>query len=399
MDEQEYRKCNRDQLPLLTVDTVAGYVRELNLLPSEERLEAAEVTGGSINFSFRVTGLTNSVFVKQTPGFIKILGPNAKLSKQRLRIERETFSVWKDALGSSESEVLACLPHILYFDEDRMVMVMEDLRSYVTLQDQLSAGVVDVVAARKVGRFLGCVHAKTHSVLVTEEARKHLAIKFINQELRKLQLEQFFTQPYQMAPGALPLRSDDKLMAAIDELKALYRGEKPDNLALCHGDFHAGSVMIQDRNSGMGCSDSVKVIDTEFAIYGPPGLDVGCLIASYVLSCVHQAVVGANPEQVRAFSSAIAAIWDAYRNTMRTLKVPEANLDAISSDLVGFAGCEVARNALYGLPVSDKDKKKLADETALALAVKFIKGRANGVDRLLVAIDEACDKIKNKELQ
>ena len=28
------------QLPLLTVDTVAGYVRELNLLPSDERLEA-----------------------------------------------------------------------------------------------------------------------------------------------------------------------------------------------------------------------------------------------------------------------------------------------------------------------------------------------------------------------
>ena len=54
---------------------------------------------------------------------------------------------------------------------------------------------------------------------------------------------------------------------------------------------------------------------------------------------------------------------------------------------------------MYGLPVSDKDKKKLADENALALAVKFIKEHANGVGRLLVAIDEACYKIKNKELQ
>ena len=206
------------------------------------------------------------------------------------------------------------------------------MRSYVTLQDQFSAGVVDVVAGRKVGRFLGCVHAKTHSVLVTEEVRKHLTIEFINQELRNLQLESFFTQPYQMAPGALPLHSDEELMAAIDELKALYSGEKPDNLALCHGDFHAGSVMVnlQERNSGTGYNVSVKVIDTEFAIYGPPGLDVGCLIASYVLSCVHQAVVGADPEQIRVLSSAIAAIWDAYRNTMHTLQVPEAILDAIS---------------------------------------------------------------------
>ena len=75
---------------------------------------------------------------------------------------------------------------------------------------------------------------------------------------------------------------------------------------------------------------------------------------------------------------------------MRTLRVPEANLDEISSDVVGFAGCEVARNALHGLPISDNDKKKLADETALALGVKFIKERSHGVDRLLAATDEAC---------
>ena len=71
-----------------SVETAAGYVRELSLLPADDPLEATEVTGGSINFLFRVAGLTNSVFVKQTPGFIKILGPNAKLSDQRLRIER-----------------------------------------------------------------------------------------------------------------------------------------------------------------------------------------------------------------------------------------------------------------------------------------------------------------------
>lgn len=57
---------NRLQLPLLTVETVAGYVRELSLLPADDPLEATEVTGGSINFLFRVAGLTNSVFVKQT---------------------------------------------------------------------------------------------------------------------------------------------------------------------------------------------------------------------------------------------------------------------------------------------------------------------------------------------
>lgn len=148
--------------------------------------------------------------------------------------------------------------------------------------------------------------------------------------------------------------------------------------------------MVYLEDSVTARSVSVKVIDTEFAIYGPPGLDVGCLVASYVLSCLHCAVFGADPEQIRAFYTAIAAIRDAYRSTMRTLKVPEAKLDEISSDVVGFAGCKVSRNALHGLPISDKDNKKLADKTALALGVKFIKERSHGVGRLLVAIDEAC---------
>lgn len=83
-------------------------------------------------------------------------------------------------------------------------MVMEDLRSYVTLEEQFSDGVVDVVAARKVGHFLGCVHAKTHSFLVTEEMSKHLTIKFINQELRKLQDRSVLHSALPKGPSSAP---------------------------------------------------------------------------------------------------------------------------------------------------------------------------------------------------
>ena len=155
-------RCRGDSLmttlPLLTVDTVVEYVRELRLFPSDDSLAATEVTDGTLNFAFRVTGLISSVFIKQTPGFIKVLGPTAKLSNHRLHIERGAYAEWEKALTSSEPEALACLPHILHFGEDRMIMTMEDLSSHVLLQDQLISGVVGAVVARKVGYFLGCVH-------------------------------------------------------------------------------------------------------------------------------------------------------------------------------------------------------------------------------------------------
>ena len=34
---------------------------------------------------------------------------------------------------------------------------------------------------------------------------------------------------------------------------------------------------------------TVKIIDPEFAVYGPPGLDVGSLLSGFVLAAVHHA--------------------------------------------------------------------------------------------------------------
>ena len=56
-----------------------------------------------------------------------------------------------------------------------------------------------------------------------------------------------------------------------------------ENRALCHGDLHPGSIMVnQDEGT-------VKIIDPEFAVYGPPGLDVGSLLSGFVLAAVHHA--------------------------------------------------------------------------------------------------------------
>merc|ERR1719195_1154314 len=118
---------------------------------------------------------------------------------------------------------------------------------------------------------MGRVHAATHSTTgVSAEEAEEMARRFENRAMRDLQLEFVFTKAYKEATDEqrTGLTMDAAFLAEVDGLKALYDGRAGlDNLALCHGDLHPGSVMV----SGEG---DVKVIDPEFVVYGPPGLDV-----------------------------------------------------------------------------------------------------------------------------
>jgi 5-methylthioribose kinase len=212
-----------------------------------------------------------------------------------------------------------------------------------------------------------------------------------------------FSKCYREAERAATLREDATFMAAVEALKAAYRGEIATNLALCHGDLHAGSVMVAPGGASVmrmasGAPPIVKVIDPEFAIYGPPGLDLGCLFSSYVLAALARSVALGTTRDERArelgeLRDAVAAIWEAYTGAMSERGVPAAVLEAISADAAGFAGCEVARTALgfagvRGLPIEDADVKAKAEATALDIAVRCIRGRSAGVAGILAEIEE-----------
>ena len=52
--------------------------------------------------------------------------------------------------------------------------------------------------------------------------------------------------------------------------------------ALLHGDLHTGSVMV--KAAAVGAERSTKVIDSEFAFYGPIGFDIGALWGNYLIA-------------------------------------------------------------------------------------------------------------------
>jgi 5-methylthioribose kinase len=69
------------------------------------------------------------------------------------------------------------------------------------------------------------------------------------------------------------LRRDEALKVEVQHMKRAFtsRGE-----TMCHGDLHAGSIMVTGEQS--------RIIDPEFAFYGPFGFDIGMLIGNYLMA-------------------------------------------------------------------------------------------------------------------
>ena len=127
-------------------------------------------------------------------------------------------------------------------------------------------------------------------------------------------------------------------------------------------------------------SGAAKVIDPEFCVYGPPGLDVGSLVSGMGLAVITH-VFKPQPDALAAKSmvDAIEHIWDTYASILVKEKLSAAVVKRISEDAVGFACCEVARTALgfagaRGLKFEDKDKEGQAQDAVLALARHCILG-------------------------
>jgi len=64
-----------------------------------------------------------------------------------------------------------------------------------------------------------------------------------------------------------------ELHVAISRLKLKFMASPE---ALLHGDLHTGSIMVTDSQT--------RVIDPEFAFYGPMGFDVGAVLANLLMA-------------------------------------------------------------------------------------------------------------------
>mmetsp|Transcript_37732 Transcript_37732/g.42231 ORF Transcript_37732/g.42231 Transcript_37732/m.42231 type:complete len:428 (+) Transcript_37732:78-1361(+) len=379
-------------------------------------MKVETIQGGNVNYAFciELPALKKKMFLKQAPEFVAVFGPDGfPLTSERMQREMDVYKEWKTLLGETLGPKY--LPEIYYFDRKSMVVIMEFFDGYELLDHIL----VDPVGATNLntelvgsylGDFMGKVHAASHSSnqngTVSQERIAYLTSHFENREMRDVQLEFVFTKCYKEATDEqrAGLSLSTEFMEQVELLKQQYNGtdpsknqEKNNNLVLCHGDLHPGSVMV-DHETG-----STKVIDPEFTVYGPAGLDVGSLLSGYCLGYIHQSYCDDNTDNTlfsekakQNILSGAKAIWKSYKEALQAGKVSEEHIKAIEIETVGFTVAEVCRTALEfaggrkWLQFEDPVQKSNSKKAALQIVQHcMIDRHTGGIDLLFAEMKKA----------
>ncbi|UNK39885.1 S-methyl-5-thioribose kinase (plasmid) [Shinella sp. H4-D48] len=355
-----------------------------------------EVGDGNLNLVFIVTGETGAVIVKQALPYVRLVGESWPLPLKRSFFEYH-------ALKRQGARDPGMVPEILFFDEGQAIIVMEFLTPHVILRRALIEG----RQLPKIGRDLGLFAARTlfrgsDLSMPTREKKADVALFSDNVELCDITENLVFSDPYfeaelnrhttpQLDTIVAELRADRDLKVEAQRLKHLFSAKAE---TLCHGDLHTGSVMVTE--------DETRVIDPEFAFYGPISFDVGMLIANFWMSYVsqtgHEASPGARDNMRAYLLDTIDTLWETFRaefahlwRTERKGILYQASLfedrndplaaeqalsiviDEIWHEMLGFAGIEIHRRIL-GLAhnadfetIADPDRRAPCERKALKL--------------------------------
>jgi 5-methylthioribose kinase len=377
----------------LTEQEAVEYVKALPGLFSEgAELSSREIGDGNLNlvFHIREEATGKSVIVKQALPYARVVGESWPLTVDRARIESE-------ALRIQHKYVPDLVPEVYHFDAELALTVMEDVSDHVIMRKGLIAGNRYPLFAKHIGRFLARTLFFTSDLGAHPFDKKALVGKFINPELCKITEDLVFTDPYEDAPtnNFNPLiRPEVEAIWRNKPLKREIAKLKYDFLtraeALLHGDLHTGSIFVSET--------STKVIDPEFAYYGPIGFDIGAVIANLLLNYAGQH--GLQPDQGKReeyreyLLETVENVWNEFVSQFVQLwhkqaKERSAHVEGFWQDYVkrliqdaaGYAGCKILRRVigLAGVAdlntIADDHVRAQAERLALAIGQELILRR------------------------
>jgi 5-methylthioribose kinase len=401
----------------LTPETLADRLGSLSALrnrigdPGSWRIR--EVGDGNLNLVFIVEGESGGLIVKQALPYVRLVGESWPLPLKRSFFEY-------NALIRQAARDPGSVPDVVHFDEAQALVVMEYLTPHVILRRSLMAGIRHAGLGERLGTFCARTLFRGSDLSMTAAARKaDLALFAANVELCDITENLVFTDPYfdaklnrytlALAPLVTEVRADAGLKVAVQHLKLAFASRAE---TLLHGDLHSGSVMV--------AGDDARVIDPEFATYGPIGFDVGMLIANFLMAHLaqpgHAETAGARDDYQEWILSVVEVLWTdfaaEFARLWRTERKgmlypaslfedqgqPEGTeqalaelLSAIWRDTLGFAGVEMHRRIL-GLAhivefdsIPDEAVRARCEARGLRLGRALIlgQGRLEGIGSVL----------------
>lgn len=382
---------------LMDTNTAKEYAKDkLEYFQEESILECIEIGDGNINYVFKVweeaTG--KSVIIKQADKFLRSSG--RPLDVYRNKIEAKILMIE----GKLAKEFV---PKVFYYDENMCALSMEDISQYKNLRTELMQGKRFTCLPDYISTFLANTLLPTTDLVISPATKKEYVKLFTNIELCDISEDLVFTEPYYNYKGRNIILDENKSFVE----KFLYNNERlkkevailrdkfmNQSQALIHGDLHSGSIFINQ--------DGLKVIDPEFAFYGPIGYDVGNVIGNLFFAWANKHYTDSDNEEFFSWiSSTIEETINLFLNkfskkydelvtfNLYNKYFKEDYIKKVLSDSFGYAGTEIIRRVVGDskvieiTSVEDINKRIPMERSLIKMGITLINNR----DRFLEGKD------------
>lgn len=364
-------------------------IDKLTFFNADNKLACCEIGDGNINYVFKVwdenTG--KSIIIKQADKLLRSSG--RPLDLHRNKIEAEILQIE----GKLAPEYV---PTVYNYDEIMCALCMEDISAYKNLRTELLAGKTFDKLAEGITSFLANTLLPTTDLCMNRAEKKERVKLFTNVELCDISEDLVFTEPYYnykkrniITKGnedfvKQHLYQDEKLKCEVGVLRNKFMNNTQ---ALIHGDLHSGSIFANE--------DGIKVIDPEFAFYGPMGYDSGNVIGNMFFSWANKAYLDSdNTDFLNWVENSIAKVYDLFEIKLGEVydkevlfpfyqgEFKQRYIASVMADTMGLAGTEMIRRVVGDSKVAEvksvpEGKVKLQMERALILTgINFIKKRS-----------------------
>ena len=368
-----YRILDAKSLPALLAG-LGGVAALLGSRPQDWRVR--EVGDGNLNLVFIVEGEHGSVCVKQALPYVRAAGPSWPMSLDRAFFENAYFQAVAPFVGGA-------IPKVHHYDAGLYCTVMERLSPHIILRHGLIAGHQYPDLARDMGEYVARACFFTSDLARPFERKLADAALFAgNMALLRISVDLIFADPYRVSERnrhtspqlddiVADMRRDGPLKVAAARFGERFLNQPQ---ALLHGDLHSGSVMVTETDT--------RVIDPEFAFYGPMGFDLGAFFGNLLLSWYsqpgHAADRSAYQEWIlvqarcfwETFRAGFLALWaeqaggDVFPSSV--FPSPEdaavlraargAYVDSVFASMLGFSSCKMIRRIVGFAHVADFER-------------------------------------------
>jgi 5-methylthioribose kinase len=364
----------QDEYRILREADLRDYLAQLPAVSAQLGGSAAawsisEVGDGNLNLVFIVRGTSGGIAVKQALPYVRLVGESWPLPLSRSHYEHQ-------ALTLQARLAPGLVPVVLHHDEALALIAMELLEPHIIMRKGLISGICYPRFVEDITTFLAQTLFFTSDLAARAAQKKDGIAAFAgNHALCKITEDLIFTDPYREAEQnrwtspwldatAARFREDMDAHVVISRLKLKFLGSPE---ALIHGDLHTGSIMVTESET--------RMIDPEFAFYGPMGFDLGAVIGNLIMAYLASAGHERSPGERRAFEAwvveTIESVWgefsrkfvelwraeaqgDAYPATLFMGEAGAARLEGerqaymarLFQDMVGFAAAKIIRRIL-----------------------------------------------------